>query len=82
MDVSHHTVTITVYDKKSIYNKVNSLLHDFAENILLRVGYPFPEENAAIIFLILKLNNEELGSFTGKLGQLKEVKVKSSKLNM
>jgi len=82
MDQSYHNITITVYDKKNIYSKVNNLLHDIAENIILRVGYPFPDKDAAVIFIILKCSNDMLGAFTGKLGQLQEVKVKSTKLSL
>jgi len=41
------------------------------------VGYPLPEENAAIILLVVKANNDVLGSLTGKLGQLESVQVKT-----
>lgn len=78
MELKHHTLTITIYDREEAYNKVGELLHKFASNISLRVGYPIPEENLAIIFLVVQMSTDELGSLSGKLGQLPSVKVKST----
>ena len=72
-----YIVNIIVNNREKAYKQVNELLHDFAEDIRLRVGYPLPEENAAIILLVVKANNDVLGSLTGKLGQLESVQVKT-----
>jgi len=71
-----YIVNIIINNREKAYKQVNELLHDFAEDIRLRVGYPLPEENAAIILLVVKANNDVLGSLTGKLGQLESVQVK------
>jgi len=70
-------VNILVEDRQNAYGKVNELLHSFADIIKLRVGYPIPEENFAIITLIVKTTNDNFGSLTGRIGQIKGVKVKS-----
>jgi hypothetical protein len=44
------------------------------------VGYPVEGEDISIIFLILKMPLEELGSLSGKLGQIESVKVKTTSL--
>jgi len=72
-----YIVNIIINNREKAYRHVNELLHDFAEDIRLRVGYPLPEENAAIILLVVKGNNDVLGSLTGKLGQLENVGVKT-----
>jgi len=77
-----HTTTITVYDRDLAYQQINELLHHYAKNILLRVGYPMPDRNVAIIFLILKMTTDELGAMTGKLGQIANVKIKSTTLKV
>jgi putative iron-only hydrogenase system regulator len=77
-----HTATITVYDRDLAYQQINELLHHYAKNILLRVGYPMPDQNVAIIFLILKMTTDELGALTGKLGQIENVKIKSTTLKV
>ncbi|GJQ61894.1 MAG: iron-only hydrogenase system regulator [Melioribacteraceae bacterium] len=82
MEKKHHTITITVYDRGEIYRKVGELLHQFSGNILLRVGYPVPESEASVIFLMLNCTQDELGSLSGKLGQLDKTKVKSGTLKI
>ncbi|QTA38955.1 iron-only hydrogenase system regulator [Thermosipho ferrireducens] len=73
----YYTVDIIVNDRDKAYDKVNEILHDFAKYIKLRVGYPVIEENFAVIFIIFKATNDLLGNFTGKLGQIQNVRVKS-----
>lgn len=72
-----YVVNILVENRQNAYKQVNELLHDFADVIRLRVGYPVPDENIAIILLVVKANNDTMGSLSGKLGQIKEVKVKT-----
>ncbi len=73
-------MNIIVEDRQSAYKQVNELLHDFADVIKLRIGYPVPDENMAIILLIVKTSNDVIGSLSGKLGQVKSVKVKTMPL--
>lgn len=82
MDEKIHTVTITIYDRNTAYQPVSELLHQYGDNVLLRVGYPFTEKNVAIIFLILRLDLATLGALTGKLGQIHSVKVKANTLKV
>lgn len=72
-----YLVNILVEDRQDAYKRVNELLHDFADVIRLRVGYPVPDENIAIILLVIKATNDTVGSFSGRLGQIKGVKVKT-----
>ncbi len=72
-----YVVNILVENRENAYKQVNELLHDFADVIRLRMGYPVPDENIAIILLVVKANNDTMGSLSGKLGQIKEVKVKT-----
>jgi len=82
MEKKVHTTTITVFDRNLVYREVGELLHQHADNILLRVGYPMKDQNLAIIFLILNMSTDELGALTGKLGQISTVKVKSTTLKV
>ena len=79
---NYSILTITVYDVDTSYDKVNDLLHQYAGVISLRVGYPIPEKSVAVIFLIVKTNGDTLGAFSGKLGQISGIKVKSSTLKI
>jgi len=78
MEKYYHSITIVIYDREKVYEQVSKHLHNYAESIILRVGYPVKHKNLTIIFLIIEMTNDELGAFSGKLGQISEVKVKSS----
>ncbi|ODN30508.1 TM1266 family iron-only hydrogenase system putative regulator [Fervidobacterium thailandense] len=73
----YYTIDIIVTDRENAYSKVNELLHEYSDIIKLRVGYPVPDANIAIVFLIVKTTNDRMGAFTGKLGKISGVKVKS-----
>lgn len=77
MEERYYTIDIIVHDRERAYSKVNELLHEFSDVIRLRVGYPVPDDNLAIVFLIVKTTNDKFGAFTGKLGRIAGVKVKS-----
>lgn len=82
MDLKRHMVTIVVDDREQAFNPVSELLHQFAPHILLRVGYPMRDKNVSVIFLIMELDLDQLGSFSGKLGQIPSVKVKTITLKI
>lgn len=82
MEKKYHALTLSITNRDLIYKNVTELLHSVADSIVLRVGYPLPDKDVSIIFIMLKLTNDELGSLTGKLGQLKSVNVKSMTLKV
>jgi len=82
METKFHTLTITVYDRDLVFQQVNTILNKYATRIQLRTGYPMHDKNVAIIFLIVEMTNDELGALSGKLGQLKNVKVNSTTLKI
>jgi len=82
LETKHHTLTITIYNRDEVYDRVGEMLHSFADKILLRVGYPIPDQNTSIIFVIVKMTNDEIGALSGKLGQISSVKVKSTTLKV
>lgn len=82
MEKKYHNLCITVTDRGQDYRKVGEILHSFADDIQLRVGYPIPQENVAVIFVILNMTNDRLGALTGKLGQLKTVLVRATTIKI
>jgi putative iron-only hydrogenase system regulator len=82
MEDKVHIVTIVVSDVEEAYHPVTELLHSYAPKIKLRVGYPMREKNVSVIFLVMEMNLDEMGAFSGKLGQLNSVKVKSITLKI
>jgi len=49
---------------------------------LLRVGYPMKDKGVSVIFLVIELDLDQLGAFTGKLGQIEHVRVKTITLKI
>ncbi|MHC1738808.1 MAG: TM1266 family iron-only hydrogenase system putative regulator [Ignavibacteriaceae bacterium] len=82
MENKFHTLTITVYDRDLVFQQVNAILNKSADDIRLRTGYPMHDRNIAIIFLIVEMSNDGLGALSGKLGQIKNVKVSTTTLKI
>lgn len=82
MESKRHIVTIVVDDVEQAFNPVSELLHQYASHVLLRVGYPMRDKNVSVIFLVMDLDLGLLGSFSGKLGQIPCVKVRTITLKI
>lgn len=82
MEPKRHVVTIVVEDVDVAFNPVSELIHKFAPNILMRVGYPMRDKNVSVIFLVVEADMDSLSSFSGKLGQIRSVNVKTITLKI
>lgn len=71
-------VGVVVEDRTNAAKKVNEILSIHADIIVGRLGVPYMEKNAGVIALIINGTTDEIGSLTGKLGNVKGVKVKSA----
>ena len=62
-----------------IYAKeVNSILHEYANIIVGRMGIPYKEKNLSVISIIVDGTSDEISALTGKLGKTNGVSVKSA----
>lgn len=82
MELQRHIVTIVVEDIEEAFNPVSELIHKFAPHVLMRLGYPMRDKNVSVIFLIMEADLDTLGSFSGKLGQIRSVRVKTMTLKI
>ncbi len=82
MEDKIHVVTIVINDVEEAFHPVSDLLHAYAPQIKLRVGYPMRDKNVSVIFLVMEMNLDEMGAFSGKLGQMKSVNVKTITLKI
>lgn len=57
--------------------KVNSILHDFGEYIVGRMGIPYRERGINIISIVIDAPENKISALSGKLGMLQGVTVKS-----
>lgn len=70
-------VGIVIEDKTSV-QAVNEILSAYGQIIRGRMGIPDQQTGEAVIGLIVKGTNDQLGAMTGRLGNLKGVQVKSA----
>ncbi|MCB5253524.1 MAG: iron-only hydrogenase system regulator [Candidatus Cloacimonadaceae bacterium] len=82
MPVKRHVVTIVIEDIKLAFQPVSELLHSHASYILLRVGYPMRDWGASVIFLVMEMTTSEMGAFSGKLGMVQGLNVKTVTLKI
>ncbi|MBQ2281999.1 MAG: iron-only hydrogenase system regulator [Kiritimatiellae bacterium] len=57
---------------------VNEVLSEYSSIIVGRMGIPYRERGCAVITLVVDATNDEIGSLTGKLGNIAGVSVKSA----
>lgn len=82
MPVKRHVVTIVIEDIALAFQPVSDLLHSHASYILLRVGYPMRDWGASVIFLVMEMTTPEMGAFSGKLGMVPGLNVKTQTLRI
>lgn len=71
-------VGIIVEDRHRASPELNAVLSDFGTLIVARMGLPYEKRHCSVITLIVDATTDELGAFTGKLGMIKNLSVKSA----
>lgn len=66
-----------VIEDKSKSHFVNSILHDYADLFVGRMGIPFKEKKLSVVTLIAQGTNDNISALTGKLGRIEGVTVNS-----
>jgi len=57
--------------------QVNALLHDIADKVLCRMGFPYRDYDVYLISVILHATSDEINALAGKLDSLPGVSVKT-----
>jgi putative iron-only hydrogenase system regulator len=70
-------VGIIIHRRKERAEKVNAILSDFGDSIVVRTGVPKVGKDCAVITLVVNATSDEIGALTGRLGCLEGVSVKS-----
>ena len=68
-------VAIIVSDLTAV-ERVNSLLHEFGEHIIGRLGIPHRERKVSVISVVMDALPEVINALSGKLGMIKGVSSK------
>ena len=77
MDTRIAVISIIIYNRNSA-EKVNEVLHNYAEYIIGRMGLPYEKKGVSIISVVLDAPTSINSAISGKLGMIEGV---SSKTN-
>lgn len=72
---------IIVEDKESV-EKLNSLLHEFSDYIIGRMGIPYREKKISIVSIAIDAPQNVISALSGKIGNLNGVSVKIAYSNV
>ena len=57
--------------------KLNSILHEYGQYIIGRMGIPYREKGISVISIVVDATNDAISSLSGKLGMIKGINVKT-----
>lgn len=69
-------IGIIVEDMNST-DKLNSVLHEYSEYMIGRMGIPYREKKVSIISVVIDATNDIISSLSGKLGMIEGISVKT-----
>lgn len=69
-------VSIIVRDRERS-GEINSLLSEYGENIVGRMGIPYREKNVSVMCVVIDAPAEAINSLTGKIGMISGVTAKT-----
>ena len=58
--------------------KVHTVLHEYGEHIIGRMGIPYREKTISIISIAMDAPQDEISALCGKLGRINGVSVKAA----
>lgn len=71
-------IGIIITGSRESSEQVNKILSCYGDIIVGRMGVPNKEDGIYAISVIVKGQNEEISALSGKLGKIKNVKIKSA----
>ncbi len=78
MDEKRIAVTAIVVDDPSAVSEVNSVLHEYNDIIIGRMGIPYRERGISLISVAIDASPDKISSLTGRLGRISGVSVKAA----
>lgn len=67
-----------IVEKSETVEMLNSILHDYGEFIIGRMGIPYREKNINIISIAIDAPQNTISALSGKIGKLDGVSVKTA----
>ena len=66
-----------IVEKKEVTDRLNDILHEYADYVVGRMGIPYRERGISIISVVLDAPESTVSALSGKLGMLEGVSVKA-----
>lgn len=76
MDTRIALIGIIVEDM-NVTDKLNSILHEYSQYMIGRMGIPYREKDVCIISVVIDATNDVISSLSGKLGMIPGINVKT-----
>lgn len=80
METRVAVIAIIVEDTESV-DALNSLLHEYSEYIIGRMGIPYRQKQINVVSIAIDAPQDIIGALSGKIGSLKNISVKTAYSN-
>ncbi len=70
-------IGIVVQNPEAV-NKLNEILHDYADRIIGRMGIPYRAKNINVISIAIDAPQDEISALSGKIGRLEGISAKTA----
>ena len=77
MDEKRLALVGIIIENETAVEKVNSLLHEFGNYIVGRMGLPYRDRGVSVISVVIDAPSPVINSLTGKLGMQSGVSAKA-----
>ena len=77
MDTRVAVISIIVENGEMV-ETLNSILHEYGEYIIGRMGIPYRERGVSIISIVIDAPQDKISALSGKIGHLKGVSSKTA----
>lgn len=80
METRVAVISIIVEDKDAV-QIVNQILHEYADDIIGRMGIPYRQKGINIISIAIDAPQDDISTLSGKLGKVSGITVKTAYSN-
>ena len=67
-----------IVESGSTVDELNSILHEYGEHIIGRMGIPYRQKNISIISIAVDAPQDKISALSGKIGKLSGISVKTA----
>lgn len=71
-----------IIENKDNSDKVNSVLHEYGDFIIGRMGIPYREKGISIISIAIDAPQDDINTLSGRIGKIKGVTAKTAYSNV